>query len=120
MLILTTSMLLSSTNTITAKTPDDTKPVTEKDKHHGDEGYPEPIQVTMDTTTGLLNVSFNTSLNDVTIALYKNGAFVCTEEEGDVFIDDCTWFNLSNYGKGSYLIVVSSENDIIFTDTICY
>ena len=71
MLILTTSMLLSSTNTITAKTPDDTNPVTEKDKHHGDEGYPEPIQVTMDTTTGLLNVSFNTSLNDVTIALYK-------------------------------------------------
>ena len=84
MLILTTSMLLSSTNTLTAKAPEDI------------------------------------SLNDVTIALNKNGTLVCTEEEGDVFIDDCTWFNLSNYGYGSYLIVVSSEDNIVATYSICY
>lgn len=120
MLILTTGILLSSSNTLTAQTPDDNHPVTEKDKHHGDDGYPEPIQVNMDTASGMLNVTFNISLNDVTIKLYKNGSLVCSEEEGDVIIDDYTWFNLSNYGQGTFQIVISSENNIILTDSISY
>ncbi len=120
MLILTTSFLLSSTNMLTAKTLDNTNPVTEKDKHHRNEGAPEQIQIDMDTNTRLLNVTFHVSLNEVTITLYKNGSLVCTEEEGDIIINDFSCLNLSDYGEGSYLIVVSSEDNIILTDSICY
>ncbi|MBP5276939.1 MAG: hypothetical protein J6Z18_00385 [Prevotella sp.] len=114
-MILTAGLLLFSTNTVKASLPDDDDPVTEKDKHHGDDGYPIMIQSLMNHTTGILTVTFLEGINDISILLYKDGTLVDSEEEGDVFANDSFFFILSSYGQGNYLVVVKSENTIIYT-----
>ena len=119
-MILSVGLMLFSTNTLKATIPDDDDPVTEKEKHHGDDGYPTMIQSLMNYTTGSLTVTFLEDINDISILLYKDGTLVESEEEGDVFANDSFFFHLSSYGQGSYLVVVKSESMIIYTMTLEY
>ena len=106
-----------STNTMRASIPDDDNPVTEKDKHHGDEGTSARVQTSLNYNSGILTVTFLDDIEDVSIVIYKNTAMVEYEEEGDVYTYDSFLFNLSTHGSGTYLVVIKSDDMIIYTNT---
>ncbi len=115
-MILTAGLLLFSTVTLAkGNIPDDDDPVTEKDKHHGEEDFPTMIQSFLNHTTGILTVTFWEDIDDISILIYKDGSLVEWEEEGDVYGSNSFFFDMSLSGQGSYLVVIKSENMIIYT-----
>ncbi len=117
-LTLLLGILSSPVNATMASIPDDDNPVTEKDKHHGNEGSLSRVHTSLNENTGLFTITFLEDVEDVSVVVYRNLSVVECEEEGDVYAGDNILLNLSSYGGGCFLIVIKSGDMIIYTDPI--
>lgn len=73
----------------------------------------ENTKVFYEVVNSLLMLSFQSSMSNVEISLYKDGVLIIDEQNLNLEAGSTRTYDLTQYGKGDYTVCIKSDSNVL-------